>query len=341
MNPLHSLQAFLLAGCLLFPSCGEKAAPAPERTDITFSVRSGGGSRLTDIDPDDASTVSRWTLLLYREGQLAGYWTAPSRRDITCSLEAGTYKAFAIANPPAGFRPETCLELSAATGAGTDLSDNAPDALVMAGSLTFQIPAAVGNSLVVSVERLVCKVVVQKISVDFTNPALAERTFVLKAVYLTNCCGESRYGSDLTIGEILSSGMTWYNPAGFHSDAGVNRLLADLDIDAAITPEAPHGHSHTFYCYPNALTTGEDNRSEEWSPRCTRLVLEATLGDQTYYYPVTIPEQQRNRSYIAEEIIIKGPGSLDPEGEIPGAVEVFFRTSTQEWAPEYNVTEDS
>ena len=34
-------------------------------------------------------------------------------------------------------------------------------------------------------------------------------------------------------------------------------------------------------------------------------------------------------------------GSRDPEKDEPGSVEVVFRTATDDWSPDYNVTENS
>ena len=69
--------------------------------------------------------------------------------------------------------------------------------------------------------------------------------------------------------------------------------------------------------------------------------LEAQIGDRTYYYPVTLPESQRNRTYLIEEAVIRTLGSLDPEKDQPGSIEVTFRTSTEDWSPAYTVTETS
>ena len=73
----------------------------------------------------------------------------------------------------------------------------------------------------------------------------------------------------------------------------------------------------------------------------TRLVLEAQIGEQTYYYAVTLPVSQRNQVYLIEEAVIRKPGSLDPEQDEPGAIEVTFSTSPDDWSPDYNVTETS
>ena len=84
-----------------------------------------------------------------------------------------------------------------------------------------------------------------------------------------------------------------------------------------------------------------DNRSGIWIRRLTRLVIEAEIGERTYYYTITLPVSERNKTYIIEEAVIRKLGSRDPEMEEPGSIDVVFRASVEDWPPEYNVTENS
>ena len=71
------------------------------------------------------------------------------------------------------------------------------------------------------------------------------------------------------------------------------------------------------------------------------MVIEATLGNKRYYYPVTIDGMQRNHNYIVTEAVIHGPGSLDPEQEIPGVLDVSLSITTDSWDSEYYINEAS
>ena len=128
---------------------------------------------------------------------------------------------------------------------------------------------------------------------------------------------------------------------GFHSEKGVDRLLAETGLDISVTASRPHSQEHVFYFYPNPLPESLDTRSGTWARRRTRLVLEAQIGERTYYYAVTLPESQRNRTYLIEEAVIRKLGSLDPELDEPGAIDITFSTSPDDWSPVYNVTETS
>ena len=310
----------LLGGLLILGGCHRAAPPGPGSVEVVFSVL-GETTRATGTDGEAA--VDDWALLLYRDGRLAEAGTSSSGSAIRKTLPAGEYTAYAVVNPPASFDPAGFSDPGALAGAESALGDNAPGRLVMAGRRTVSVP------------------VPEKVSVQFKNPALAARPFRLKGIYLTNCYGKTRYGSDWTAEDILSTASVWHNRMGFHSEAGVDGLLAETGLDIPVTADRPHTQEHVFYFYPNPLPASLDTRSGTWTRRRTRLVLEAQIGDRTYYYPVTLPESQRNRTYLIEEAVIRTLGSLDPEKDEPGSIEVTFRTSTEDWSPSYPVTETS
>ena len=322
----------LLAGC-------HPAARRDEGTvEVVFSVL-GDDTRVTGTGGE--REVDRWALLLYKDGRLVETGTSDSGSAIKKKLVAGDYDAFAVVNPPTSFRAVSYPELNAVTGAESDLRDNAPGRFVMAGRRTVTVPVPDGRTQQIGVDRLVCKASIRKITVQFTNPALADRPFLLKAVFLTNCYGKTLYGNDLRAADILSDASCWYNRMRFQSDGDVDGLLAERDLDAFLTADKPHVQEHTFYFYPNPLPETQDNRGGTWSRRHTRLVIEAQIDGQTYYYPVTLPASARNKTYIIEEAVIRKLGSRDPEKDEPGAVDVTFSTSTDDWSPAFHITETS
>ena len=328
----------LIVSALVVAGCHRAAPPGVRNVEVVFSV-AGGATRVTGADGEAA--VDDWALLLYRDGRLTEAGTSESGAAIRKKLPAGDYTAFAVVNPPAGFRPGGYLTPATLAAAEAALGDNAPGRLVMAGSRTVSVPVLDGATQRIGVDRLVCKAGIRKISVAFTNPELAALPFRLKGIYLTNCYGKSRYGSDWTAEGILSDASAWYNRMGFHSEAGVDGLLAETGLDIPVTADRPHAQEHVFYYYPNPLPASLDTRSGTWTRRKTRLVLEAQIGDRTYYYPVTLPESQRNRTYLIEEAVIRSLGSLDPERDEPDALDITFSTSTDDWSPTFNVTETS
>ena len=328
----------LLGSLLILGGCHRAAPPGPGSVEVVFSVL-GETTRATGTDGEAA--VDDWALLLYRDGRLAEAGTSSSGSAIRKTLPAGEYTAYAVVNPPASFAPAGFPDPGVLAGAESALGDNAPGRLVMAGRRTVTVPVPDGSVQRIGVDRLVCKAGIRKVSVQFKNPDVAARPFRLKGIYLTNCYGKTRYGSDWTAEDILSTASVWHNRMGFHSEAGVDGLLAETGLDIPVTADRPHTQEHFFYYYPNPLPASLDTRSGTWTRRKTRLVLEAQIGDRTYYYPVTLPESQRNRTYLIEEAVIRSLGSLDPERDEPGALDITFSTSPDDWFPTFNVTETS
>ena len=328
----------LLGSLLILGGCHRAAPPGPGSVEVVFSVL-GETTRATGTDGEAA--VDDWALLLYRDGRLAEAGTSSSGSEIRKTLPAGDYTAYAVVNPPASFAPAGFPDTGALAGAESALGDNAPGRLVMTGRRTVTVPVPDGSVQRIGVDRLVCKAGIRKVAVQFTDPGLAARPFRLKGIYLTNCYGKSRYGSDWAAEDILSTASVWHNRMGFRSEAGLDALLAETGLDIPVSADRPHTQEHVFYFYPNPLPASLDTRSGTWVRRRTRLVLEAQIGDRTYYYPVTLPESQRNRTYLIEEAVIRKLGSLDPEKDEPGAIDVTFSTSPDDWSPTYHVSETS
>ena len=326
----------ILSASLLLAGCRETLPQPPERVGVTFSL-SGTGTRATGTANE--GTVQDWALLLFRDGKLADYGTSGPGTSIRCSVEAGSYTAWAVANPPSSFQPAAMTTLQAFLETESRLEDNTLSRLVMAGGLSLDILPGDDKPREIPVERLVGKAGIRKISIGFTDPALAARPFVLKGIFLTNCYGKTRLGSDWGASEISTQAAAWYNRMGFQSDPKVNGILSDRNIDATLTANAPYQQEHAFYFYPNPTET--DSREGTWSVRHTRLVIEAEIGGRTYYYPVTLPVSRRNRTFLIEEAVIRKLGTLDPEGNEPGALDITFSTGTGDWNPVLDVQENS
>jgi hypothetical protein len=238
-----------------------------------------------------------------------------------------------VANYPVSgtgaFDPSAVRTPSDITGRVAYLGDNAPDALMMYGYTTI-IPepvewdpedpeAAVPESRTISVRRLVSRIDLRGLSVDFSGkPALEGKTFTLRRIYVTNAYRTTRYGTPYTFSELSPTRSAWYNSGGWHrgegAETGMDRLLGDLSVNRVVSAGSPYTGSHSFYAFPNPTTTANDVRTmEAWTRRCTRLVIEATIGDDTVYYAITAPAMTRNRIYAASSVVIHGRGSNDPE----------------------------
>ena len=332
---------YIIAAVLAVSSCLGLPSEDSPMGEAVFSVREE-----TKAVPGVSETaISHWSVMLFDTGNPAAcYWgSSDSGADITCVARKGrSYRAYAIANypkdGPGTFDPSmvsTEEELRAFTSL---LHGNSPSGLTMFGleNLT-QLPTA---RTPIGLTRLCSKVCIQKITLDVTDPVYAGKEFILNALYLTNVyCAGTIWAYQTTP---TSDAALWYNAGGWHGSGSIDALdalIGDRGLSQSITNGGSYTVTHSFYAYPNAVAT--DSRSATWSPRCTRLVIEATFGGKRYYYPVTISDMKRNHNYIVSEAIIHGPGSRDPEEEIPGVIDVTLSITPNIWDSEYYISEAS
>ena len=332
---------YIIAAVLAVSSCLGLPSEDSPMGEAVFSVREE-----TKAVPGVSETaISHWSVMLFDTGNPAAcYWgSSDSGADITCVARKGrSYRAYAIANypkdGPGTFDPSmvsTEEELRAFTSL---LHGNSPSGLTMFGWETLtQLPTA---RTPIGLTRLCSKVCIQKITLDVTDPVYAGEEFILNALYLTNVYCAGTFWADHTTPS--SDAALWYNAGGWHGSGSIDALdalIGDRGLSQSITNGGSYTVTHSFYAYPNAVAT--DSRSATWSPRCTRLVIEATFGGKRYYYPVTISDMKRNHNYIVSEAIIHGPGSRDPEEEIPGVIDVTLSITPNIWDSEYYISEAS
>ena len=80
--------------------------------------------------------------------------------------------------------------------------------------------------------------------------------------------------------------------------------------------------------YPNHFP---DNRGRDsWSPRPTRLVVEAMLAGRKTYYPVTLENVERNRHY-AVTLTVSNFGVDHPEDLPDKYADIGFSLAVEEW----------
>ncbi len=344
----RALLAAALAAVLV--SCqGLPEGPSDGLAEVTFSLE-GAPTKAVGLVASNESRIDHWAIMIFNTANAAEhYWKASSTAgSISCYVGAGkSYRAYAIVNYPlygaSYFDPSEVDSEDDLKYWVSDLGGNAFDALVMFGSESLGTVSS-NTSRTIGVSRLVSKVGIQKITRSFSDPSQAARPFTIKRIYLTNVLLEGYLSRDYTSAEIASDGDFWYNALSWHGSGTISSLdafTADTGIGASLPNGSSYTTEHFFYAYPNALASGTDPRTGSWSPRHTRLVIEAKIGNGTYYYSVTIPTMARNNTYIITEATVRNLGSTDPEEVVPGAIDATFSTSTSAWEGNYSITENS
>lgn len=351
---MTALLAFACGKAAMLPDVPAEASPSGDAPGEVRILLGGAAAqtKLSAVNASDEARIERWAWWVFNgEGRAIHCGTGNGDRT-TVPLMAGDYSIVVIANgpttgswavpvEPGGTREELL-------GRITDLSVNAPDRFVMSGGTTFSVTGDGTTKVEVRLARLVAKVCVRKVSLSYDDPALAQKTTTLTGIYLTNLYRTAPLGDDYADAELSSDRAAWYNSMGWHRwenedrSAAIDAMVGDRGLSHVLSASAPCITEHSFYCYPNPSRKENDTHDiSAWSVRSSRLIIETDVDGTSYYYQVQIPPMKRNTPYVADEIIIRGLGSLDPEAEVTGALDVVFSTAVAGWEGVYNVNEQS
>ena len=320
------LTIFALAAvsCSLHPEVEPDFTPADFRSEVTVKV-SGPSTRATGVrDEDEAAVNSLQVLVFNSDGSIdaVGKGTEDS---MSINVTAGKGKRlWAVANAPdltgVGTEDELC-------GSITLLTDNSVGNLVMAGNTTADILS--DTEVPISLVRLAAKVTVKQITRRFSVAGLAARPLTIKKIYLINVAAGLRLDG-------TGDATQWLNRRGFASSGADALLSSDSGLDVSLSDGDTYGTAHSFYCYPNPCST--DSAGESWSPRKTRLVVEAELGGKLCWYSLTFPEILRNRTYTVENLTLSGKGSATPDTPY-GREELSASVTVRDWTDGSSYTE--
>ena len=289
----------------------EQVPEGTQMATLEVNVSDGIATRATSVSDSQIGTAAGdiKVLVFNSSGNLVGYGeNAASSSNISLSVPTGTVKCYAVVNSSENLKG--VIMEAGLTSKISYLKNNSVTKMEMIGSASKTI-AAGANSVSISVKRFAAKVQIDKITPAFTAPAHKAQEFKLTGIYLVNVNGSCPY----TLTSTAGSTDYWYNKMKYVS-GDCNALISDklsspVTLQASADAVTPYVTPHYLYCYPNPVTT--DSSSSTWSNRYTRLVVEATLGGTTYYYPVNIPTPTANTLYQITNMKITGLGSDSPD----------------------------
>ena len=264
----------------------------------------GAMTKATAVSADNEAKVNNLQVFVFRGDDLDAYASVDNAQELTLSCTAGDRVVYALVNAP---------DYSAVPGKAallakvSELSANSLTNFEMVGSKSVTLPQS--EKVSIDVNRIASRVVLKKITRSFTSEALQALNFKVDAIYLINVAGNTSYDRS-------AAPAKWYNVAENKNE------LASLLYDAPaslITNGQSYSTAHTFYAYPNDLATNT-----------TRLVIETTLGETKYYYPINLPEMGANKSYEIEEVKITRPGSDNPDEPVSFA-DATFSINVIDW----------
>ena len=264
----------------------------------------GAMTRATAVSADNEAKVNNLQVFVFRGDDLDAYASVDNAQELTLSCTAGDRVVYALVNAPdySGVPGKAALLAKV-----SELSANSLSNFEMVGSKSVTLPQS--EKVSIDVNRIASRVVLKKITRSFTSEALQALNFKVDAIYLINVAGNTSY-------DLSAAPAKWYNVAENKDE------LASLLYDAPaslITNGQSYSTAHTFYAYPNDLATNT-----------TRLVIETTLGETKYYYPINLPEMAANKSYEIEEVKITRPGSDNPDEPVSFA-DATFSINVIDW----------
>lgn len=308
---------FAAIAALALVSCNEKMVEPTVNEDLVeFEVSvPDAATKLTGAPAGEVS-ISNLQVFVFEKttGELEAYGSQ-NANNIRLTCLPGLKDIVALVNAPSLSGIADLAELQTKT---SFLSDNVKGRLVMSGIVERNL-SATDNAVTVEVARLPAKVTLMSVTNAMDLEVNRNKEFVITKVYLTNVSGECKYFSDMTP-------ELWYHKQGYEP-TNTQAFLYD-EPGVTVAHGKVYSTSHYFYCYPNP--TAKDANGGEWGARKTRLVVEATLGGETCYYPITLDKIAKNSSY-AITLTVTRPGSSSPDVPVSTS-EATFSVSIKEWA---------
>ena len=323
---------FLAAGLLLAlagQSC-RKAGPSlspevilPEtsdgRIDLVVSVSDGASTKASSA-LSDADVSSLAVYVFEADGKIDTHGSASSNSVALKCFPAAGKQVYAIVNKTVSGEVKTIADLKALT---SDLSETSTKNFVMAGTKTG-VNLTTGGSVTVDVYRIGAKVSIGAIKNNLQEPYYQTLPFVVKGIYLINVST----GAFPLFGDSFTP-SSWANKCKWVSDSKYNALAYE-SANLSVAYGASTSGTHWLYCYPNPVTVDHEGSTWNSAGAKTRLVIETTIGGETYYYPITLDGVSRNCHYSISGLEITRRGSKDPNTPVT-TEQVSFSVKVQPW----------
>lgn len=297
----------------------EDGAPTSISVDLL-----GMGTKATVSDEANEAKVSKIDILVFNasNGELDGYASGVTS-PLNCSCTKGNREIYAIVNADSDMNLASVSKKADLLAKISKLSSNSlTTGFVMTGSTSKNITDAANVSI--SVNRIASRVWVKKVTKNFSSSALNALEFKVVRFYLTNVVAQDNVGGTFVPDATASY---WINKMKYETSNGTDALTLRTKNEV-VTTMGEYAVADAMYAYPNP--TVDDANGGTFTARHTRWVLEATIGGTTYYYPVTLPVLESNKSYEINNITITHVGSLDPDTPVE-AFEVPFTITVNDW----------
>lgn len=303
---------FLLTGTAL-TSCSKGIPKEGEPTQLTVSI-SGATTKASVVSvsaSDDAEkAVNDLQVFVFDlGGAIDGYGHKVGNAPITVNTHTGIHEVWAVTN----FRDLSgVISKTAFMATVAELGEEIVGDMVLVGGKEVNI--SVNETVCIPVRHLEERAVIRKITNRLSPVALSSQEFRVLDIYLSNVAGDITFD-----GLHRAVSPVWYNKMGYSAAdvASLGTLVHDAvpAAEQVVALNASYEKEHRLYMLPNLIDT--DDTSDTWGPRCTRLVVKASIGGDVFYYPLTLPSGSPNDSFEVDELVIARQGSVREETLLP------------------------
>lgn len=327
---------------------------------VSVDAQQVGQTKVLSATDENESKINNVQVYVFRDREgLASanevdgskhFTAAETGNNYTVDCTVGKRKVYVVVNANDGARDvKEIANEQQLLDRVTLLGENTPSKFLMIGSKAVTTTASFETT--VSVYRMVAAIVVDKVNVNFSSPALQESgELVITDMFLSNVTGRNNYGNTTAWASLESA--YWYNQLGTDaSRAAASEQVRTLTQETGLSIRLKHGEStpdgqtHSFYCYPNDCPHKE---GAPFTQRSTKLVFKATLNGKTYYYPCDLSRANNNGDSVYDlkanykyhvTMNVNRPGSEDPDNPVILST-ATFHIQVEDWATgqTYNFT---
>ena len=318
MKPTHAL--YLLAASLLLFSC-EKPGPMEEGLtgEVILSVDLGpeatkAGNYTTELASERAVQSVEY-FLFDSQGRLEAMISTTGTSSVRTTVRTGSKTVWAVVNLPSS-RFSDVKTLSQFEAKEVSFADFGASRFPMSGKKAGVSVSTGAVSVSIPVERFVSRICVAQVT-NRLNGSLSGETINITNIFLENVVGNSR------VTGTTPSSLLWYNQCGRKSTDRSKFIASPSDADyPAFTFDGSSGATVGYgstsdlysclYMFPNSATGTACGWTGTFTPRYTRIVIEASILGERYYYPLNLADVRRNNAYTLY-LTITHPGSRDPD----------------------------
>lgn len=314
---------YVAAACLAVAACNKEVPQLGQNERVDLSIQINGlekpFTKVTNVSSDSESAVNNVQLFVCDESGIVEAYATSTGSLVNASVSTGSKDIYAIVNAPSLAQVRTKDELITRQ---SSLGDNSVGSLVMSGSLLNEAISSSTTRKVITVKRLVSKVILQSIKRQFTNNELGGKELKFRGIYLTDVVSNKCY---------FDGGVeySWYNKLQYNPNDH-NELLHDT-VTSTLAQGSTYSTVHSFYPYPNSCDDEPKGAAAgTWSERRTMLVIDTTLDGQDNYYPVYLPALESNKTYIITSFTLTKRGSKHPWEPVESS-DVSFEIKVADW----------